>query len=373
MELTIEQPALAGVLRRARAVVQRRSPIPVLGHLLLEASGRRLAVEATDLELRYRETVLADVDVEGTCLVPADRLGDGVLSLDAGARVALALTPQHLSVRAGRARWQLPLLPVADWPAATPAGTGNLPPVRIEATVLRQLVELTTFSISTEETRYYLNGIYLHVHGEAGHARLRAVSTDGHRLGLADVDAELPDEPPPGVIVPRFALAPLLKLLEGQSLTELRWTERSLVAEAGPRRLETRLMDGQFPDYGRVIPQPSRDSHLVCRRDDLAGAARRVLTAQTEKSRVLKLTLRPDAVTLFARDPDGGTEAEDGVAATWDGIDGLEVGVNGGYLLDLLDGLPETVRLQIEDAGSPWRVTGDPADDVLRVQMPIRV
>ncbi|WP_298724183.1 DNA polymerase III subunit beta [uncultured Ferrovibrio sp.] len=372
MKLTIERAVLLTALSHVQSVVERRNTIPILSNVLLEAEGERLALTATDLDIAVVEKLPAKVEKPGATTVAAHTFYDIVRKLPDGAEIELtfAASDQRLDLRAGRSSFKLSCLPKEDFPVMA---AGDLPhSFQLPADQLRRLIDKTRFAISTEETRYYLNGIYLHAASSAGVPMLRAVATDGHRL--ARVEAPLPAGAAgmPGVIVPRKTVNELRKLLEGGAAdvkielsdTKIRFTFGELV-------LVSKLIDGAFPEYERVIP---RDNDKVMEVDSKAFAAAvdRVATISTEKSRAVKLSLKPEGIELSATSPDHGSASEQLTAAY--SAAPIEVGYNSRYLLDIASQIEgENARFLLADALAPTLVR-DPSDDgALYVLMPMRV
>ncbi len=372
MKLTIERAVLLTALSHVQSVVERRNTIPILSNVLLEAEGDRLAITATDLDIAVVEKLPAKVSKPGATTVAAHTFYDIVRKLPDGAEVELTFTSaeQRLDLRAGRSSFKLSCLPKEDFPVMA---AGELPhSFALPADQLRRLIDKTRFAISTEETRYYLNGIYVHAASSAGVPMLRAVATDGHRL--ARVESPLPAGAAgmPGVIVPRKTVNELRKLLEG-SATEARieLSDTKIRFAIGDLVLVSKLIDGAFPEYERVIP---RDNDKVMEVDSKAFAAAvdRVATISTEKSRAVKMSLKPEGIELSATSPDQGSASEQLTAAYSSAP--IEVGYNSRYLLDIAGQIEgENARFLLADALAPT-VVRDPSDDgALYVLMPMRV
>ena len=372
MKLTIERAVLLTALSHVQSVVERRNTIPILSNVLLEADGDKLALTATDLDIAVVEKHPAKVSKPGATTVAAHTFYDIVRKLPEGAEVELTFTAaeQRLDLRAGRSSFKLSCLPKEDFPVMA---AGELPhSFTLPADQLRRLIDKTRFAISTEETRYYLNGIYVHAASSAGVPMLRAVATDGHRL--ARVESPLPAGAAgmPGVIVPRKTVNELRKLLEG-SATEARieLSETKIRFAIGDLVLVSKLIDGAFPEYERVIP---RDNDKVMEVDSKAFAAAvdRVATISTEKSRAVKMSLKPEGIELSATSPDQGSASEQLTAAYSSAP--IEVGYNSRYLLDIAGQIEgENARFLLADALAPT-VVRDPSDDgALYVLMPMRV
>jgi DNA polymerase-3 subunit beta len=372
MKLTIERAALLKALAHVQSVVERRNTIPILANVLIEAQKGKLALTATDMDLAIVEAAPAEVAKTGTATVQAHTLYDIVRKLPEGAQVGIESLADkgQIGLRAGRSHFSLASLPADDFPRMT---GGDLPhQFELDAGALKTLIDKTRFAISTEETRYYLNGIYLHAAQSAGRKVLRAVATDGHRL--ARVEMELPEGAGaiPGVILPRKAVLELHKLVsETPGTVRLSLSETRVRFALGDVVLTSKLIDGTFPDYERVIPS-GNDKVMEVPRAEFAAAVDRVATISTDKSRAVKLSLAKNALTLTASSADSGA-AEEEIEAKYGGAP-IEIGFNARYLLDIAEQIEgEGARFRMADAASPTLVD-DPADaQALYVLMPMRV
>ena len=372
MKLTIERAALLSALGHIQNVVERRNTIPILSNALLAAEDGRLSLTATDLDLSIVEAVPVDMKQSGATTTPAHILYDIVRKLPEGSQVELSLDSAagRLSLVAGRSVFALPCLPREDFPVMS---EGELPhQFTLSAQTLCRLIDKTRFAISTEETRYYLNGIYLHAAEKDGVAMLRAVATDGHRL--AQVESPLPEGAAglPGIIVPRKAVAELRRLIEGRDDdVKVALSDTKIRFSFGDSVLTTKLIDGTFPDYERVIPT-GNDKFLEVDRKQFADAVDRVSTISTEKSRSVKLTLEKDKLRLSATSPDSGSAIED-LSVAYPG-EAMEIGFNSKYLLDIAGQIEgEVSRLALADAVSPTIVSDLADESAIYVLMPMRV
>ena len=372
MKATIERATLLRCLSHVQSVVERRNTIPILSNVLIEASADgSVKLMATDLDLQVVESMPAvTVDSAGAITVSAHLLFDIARKLQDGSQVSFETADNRMTVKAGRSRFQLPTLPRDDFPVIV---EGDLPTsFEIPAATLAQLIDRTRFAISTEETRYYLNGIFLHVTDE----ELKAAATDGHRLARYTVARPDGAAGMPDVIVPRKCVAELRKLIEESldtnveidlSASKIRFT---LGGENGVV-LTSKLIDGTFPDYTRVIPTGNVKLLQLDPRSFFEGVDR-VATIATEKTRAVKMTLETDKVTLSVTSPDNGTAAEE-IAADY-GSAPIEIGFNANYLTDIraqIEG--DTVELHLADAGAPTLIRQDEKSPALYVLMPMRV
>jgi DNA polymerase-3 subunit beta len=370
MKLSIERSALIRSLGHVQSVVERRNTIPILSNVLLEAAQGCLGLTATDLDIEIVEKIDAKVARAGAVTAPAHMLYDIVRKLPEGALLQLEHTGEdpRLVLSAGRSRFQLASLPRDEFPSM-PA-TEFAHHFAIPAESLKRLIDRTRFAISTEETRYYLNGIYFHPMAEK--KILRAVATDGHRL--ARCEAELPKgaERMPGIILPRKTVQEVRKLLEDtDAAVEIALSDTKIRFEIGGIVLTSKLIDGTFPEYERVIP--TAEGHVLSFEGaPFKAAVDRVAAVSTERARAVKLTLDNERLTLTVNNPDSGSATEE-MIVSYDAAP-LEIGFNAKYLLDIMDQLtgPEA-RLYVTDAQSPTIVRDAADEGVLYVLMPMRV
>ena len=374
MKATIERATLLRCLSHVQSVVERRNTIPILSNVLIEAEGdNSLRVMATDLDLQVIEHMDANVDSAGSITVSAHLLFDIARKLPDGSQVSLEAAENRMAIKAGRSRFSLPTLPRDDFPVIV---EGDLPTsFELPAKTLAELIDRTRFAISTEETRYYLNGIFFHVSDDREPV-LKAAATDGHRLARFTLPRPDGAEGMPDVIVPRKAVAELRKLLEESldgnvqidlSASKVRFT---LGGEGGVV-LTSKLIDGTFPDYSRVIPT-GNDKLLKLDPKSFHEGVDRVATIATEKTRAVKMGLDMDKVTLTVTSPDNGSATEE-LPAEY-GADGFEIGFNAGYLKDILNQIDaDTVEIHLADAGAPTLIRKDENSPALYVLMPMRV
>jgi DNA polymerase-3 subunit beta len=373
MKATIERATLLKGLGHVHSVVERRNTIPILSNVLIEAeqgeSGAGLRLMATDLDLQINETVEANVTEPGATTVPAHTLFEIVRKLPEGSQVELIAAEGRMQVNAGRARFTLSTLPRDDFPVIA---EGDLPTqFELPAATLRQIIDKTRFAISTEETRYYLNGIYLHVSDEAQPV-LKAAATDGHRLARVTVPRPDGAQGMPGVIIPRKCVAELRKLLdEVDGTVQASLSESKIRFGLGNAVLTSKLIDGTFPDYSRVIPT-ANDKLLKLDPRSLEEGVDRVSTIASERTRAVKLSLDRDRVTLSVTSPENGTASEE-VSADY-AADSVEIGFNARYLLDILGQIEgDIMEVHLADAAAPTLLRENEKAPALYVLMPMRV
>jgi DNA polymerase-3 subunit beta len=409
MKLIIERAALLKALGHVQSVVERRTTIPILSNVLLRAEAEpspgALALSATDMDLEIVERIPGRVEREGRTTVPAHTLYDIVRKLPEGAQIEIAAgaaagsaaahagvggqfgnpqtaaaAPAGMTLRCGRSTFTLATLPPEDYPLMT---GGELPHnFTLSARELRTLIDRTRFAISTEETRYYLNGIYLHATKSNETPVIRAVATDGHRLARVEMPLPAGAAGMPGVIIPRKTVLELRKLLEeSEQEVEIALSETKIrfaipeSAAGSSALLVSKLIDGTFPDYDRVIPS-NNDKILDVRCKEFAEAVDRVSTISTEKSRAVKLSIEGSSLTVSATSPENGVAVEE-IEVRYSASP-IEIGFNARYLLDITDQIDgEGAQIAMSDAASPTIVRDANPDasgaNALYVLMPMRV
>jgi DNA polymerase-3 subunit beta len=373
MRLTIERSALLKALNHVQSVVERRNTIPILSNVLMSAQGDALKLTATDLDIEISEAAPAEVERGGQTTAPANYLYDFVRKLPEGAPVKLEVSGDdpRLFISAGKSRLHLPILPAGDFPSMPSDGFETK--FEVEPTDLGRLIDKTRFAISTEETRYYLNGIFMHTATNAEGAEvLRAVATDGHRLALADAPAPKGAKGMPGVIVPRKTIGELKRLLDDASdMVEIAVSPQKIRFALGDAVLTSKLIDGSFPEYARVIPK-NNSKKLKIDNKAFSEAVDRVATVSAERSRSVRLALEKGKMTLTVNNPDAGVATEDLPAEYKD--DAMEIGFNAKYLMDVAQQIEgEEALFELADSGSPTLVRDEADDQALYVLMPLRV
>lgn len=372
MKISIERGELLKAVGQAQSVVERRNTIPILANVLIEAEGNDVSFRATDLDIEVVDKCNAMVERAGSTTVSAVTLHEIVRKLPDGAMVQLTDdgATGRLTVEAGRSNFSLATLPKEDFPIMANADYESN--FAIPAPVLRRLFDKSKFAISTEETRYYLNGVYMHISDAEGGKVLRCVATDGHRL--ARVDAALPDGAAdmPGVIVPRKTVGELRKLLDDDDMTIAVSVSEAKVRFATPSiTLTSKVIDGTFPDYTRVIPV-GNTRKLEVDAAEFARAVDRVATVSSERSRAVKLSLEVDKLTLSVNAPDSGAAEEELAVAYND--ERLEIGFNAKYLLEIASQVDrENAVFLFNSSGDPTLMRESNDTSAVYVVMPMRV
>ena len=372
MKLSIERNTLLKAVSHAQSVVERRNTIPILANVLIEAEDEKVQFRATDLDVEIVDRVQAKVDRTGSTTVSAVLLHEIARKLPDGALIELTADTagNRLTVEAGRSNFSLATLPKEDFPIM--ASSEYAANFSAKSGDLRRLFDKSRFAISTEETRYYLNGVYMHSATFENSKVLRCVATDGHRL--ARVDTGLPEgaEELPGVIIPRKTVAEIRKFLDDDEVQIAVSVSETKVRFATPDiTLTSKVIEGTFPDYTRVIPS-SNEKKLEVDADEFAKAVDRVSTVSSERSRAVKLNLEDDQLTLIVNSPDSGA-AEEQVAVAYSD-ERLEIGFNAKYLLEISGQIDkENAIFMFNSSGDPVLIREGNDLSAVYVVMPMRV
>ena len=372
MKVTVERSQLLKSLSHVHRVVERRNTIPILANVLIRAERSKLTLKATDLDLEVNETIAAEVAPSGSTTVPAHMIYDIVRKMPEGSQIVLEGSGDRgvLAVRAGRSRFTLQTLPESDFPDLNAGDMTHS--FKIAAADFKRMIDKTQFAISTEETRYYLNGIYLHAVSSGKSDLLRAVATDGHRLAQYELAAPSGAKGIPGVIVPRKTVGEMQRLIEdSEAEIGIELSQSKIRFTVGDVVLTSKLIDGTFPDYARVIPV-NNDKSLVVDKKDFEAAVDRVSTVSSERGRAVKLSMAAGKLTLSVTNPDSGSAMEE-LEVEYD-ADPLDIGFNSRYLLDIAGQIEgENAILKLADPGSPTLIQDRETKGALYVLMPMRV
>ncbi len=368
MKLTASREALLKPLQAVIGVVERRQTMPILANVLLVAKNNRLSITATDLEVELVASAEASISNGGEVTVPGRKLLDICRALPENAEVAISLSGEKLGVRSGRSKFTLTTLPAAEFPSVEDIKAGAALELPQEA--LTKLLEKTHFSMAQQDVRYYLNGLLL----ETGKKHLRAVATDGHRLALCQVElngSKTADQPETQVIVPRKGVLELQRLLSGEGMLTLELGQNHIRIQLEGIRFTSKLIDGRFPEYERVIPKDTGNT-LTADRQLFRAALHRTAILSNEKYRGIRLIIRNSGITLQAHNPEQ-EEAEEELEIQYEGED-IEIGFNVNYLLDALGAVDtEEVTLSVVDGNSSCLVREPGNDDCKYVVMPMRL
>lgn len=364
MKLTSERERILEPLQAVIGVVERRQTMPILANVLLSVRNGTLAVTATDLEVELVASTTVTIQQEGDITVPGRKLLDIVRALPDKAQVTLTLEGDKVLVRGGKSRFTLTTLPAADFPAVEEIN----PQLRfeVEQSALKKLIDKTHFSMAQQDVRYYLNGLLLESDGK----KLRAVATDGHRLALSEMEL-VTKTGAQQVIVPRKGVLELQRLIGADGSLTVEVGSNHIRVTIGDIRFTSKLIDGRFPEYGRVIPQKPQQL-LRADREALRRALQRTSILANEKYRGIRVALRQNLIMLTAHNPEQ-EEAEEEVEVSYSG-DEFEVGFNVNYLLDALSAIDGAeVEVGLTDSNSSCLVSAPGSQDSRYVVMPMRL
>lgn len=365
MKLSAGREVLLKPLQAVIGVVERRQTMPILANVLVIAKDGQVSVTATDLEVELVASAEVDVKTAGEVTVPGRKLLDICRALPEQAEVAISLSGEKLSVRSGRSKFTLMTLPAAEFPTVEDINAAQS--VRVEQATLARLLDKTHFAMAQQDVRYYLNGLLL----ETGQKHLRAVATDGHRLSLCQVELDGKKQPEQQVIVPRKGVMELQRLLTGEGEVTLELGSNHIRIQLDGIRFTSKLIDGRFPEYERVIPEDT-GNQLTADRVSFRGALQRTAILSNEKYRGIRLIIRDSGVVLQAHNPEQ-EEAEEELEVSYGGDD-IEIGFNVNYLLDALGAIEsEEVTLSVVDGNSSCLVREPGNDDCKYVVMPMRL
>jgi len=366
MKFTVQRESLLKPLQAVSGVVERRQTLPVLSNVLMTANQNGLLMTATDLEVELQAQGEFPVDVPGETTVPARKFMDICKALPEGADISLTVEDEKAVLKSGKSRFTLATLPATDFPSVDTIK--NVQKFEMAQSALRRIIERTHFAMAQQDVRYYLNGLML----ELSANRLRAVATDGHRLALADEPVSTSVSETMQVIVPRKGVQELLRLLEDEdSPAEISVGSNHIKVSLPGLGFTSKLIDGRFPDYERVIPAIS-DKHVVADRDVLKQALQRTSILSNEKYRGVRLNLLTNSLRILAHNPEQ-EQAEDEIEVDYKGAE-LEIGFNVSYLIDALSAIEgDKVSIALADANSSCLVRAEGSEDAKYVVMPMRL
>ena len=365
MKFSASRETILEPLHAVIGVVERRQTMPILSNVLLVVSDGKLIVTATDLEVELLAETTVDADSAGEITVPGRKLHDICRALPDAAKVEFSVSGDRVTVKAGRSRFILSTLRAADFPIVDDISAQQM--LRLDRQELRQLLEQTQFSMAQQDVRYYLNGLLFETEGQT----LRAVATDGHRLALAELQMSEAAQRNEQVIVPRKGVLELQRLMDGDGDVELSLGANHVRAQIGSIRFTSKLIDGRFPDYERVLPSNPQNV-LMAERKLLRHALQRAAILSNEKYRGVRLVLAENNVTIQANNPEQ-EEAEESLEVEYSG-EAMEIGFNVNYLLDALSAVSEDqVELSLGDTNSSCLIRGPNTDNSKFVVMPMRL
>ena len=374
MKFTIDKSALLSALQHVHSVVERRNTIPILSNVLIEAKEDGVYLTATDMDIAVIEKIdlkKSEVMQLGTITTSAQMLYDIVRKLPDNISVELLSEKNdRLGVKASTSSFALNCLPSEEFPSIAQEEFNHS--FNIDASEMIRLIDKTSFAMSLEETRYYLNGIYLHAVKDSTNDKLRTVSTDGHRLSRVDMNMPEGVQEIPGVIIPRKTIMEIRKLLEDHTDNiNLSLSDNKIQISFSNVILTSKLLDGTFPDYSRVIPEQN-DKTITISNQLLSEAVDRVSTVSTDKTRAIKININKGNLVISATNPDKGSASES-LEVKYDGEE-VEIGFNSKYVLDVARQIKgKDIIIKLSDSVSPTLVYDKEDEDVLFVLMPMRV
>ncbi|MCJ8297326.1 MAG: DNA polymerase III subunit beta [Pseudomonadales bacterium] len=367
MRFVISREALIKPLQLVAGVVERRQTLPVLSNILLVAEGDQLSMTGTDLEVELVGRVTLNEPAEaGSITVPARKLMDICKSLPDNAIIEVKLTDAKVVIKAGRTRFTLTTLPATEFPNVEDCEQSF--ELTLSQDKLRHLIDQTGFSMAQQDVRYYLNGMMM----EVSDGMLRSVSTDGHRLATSVTVAETANETSEQIIIPRKGILELARLLQGgDEPLKLVVGTNHIRAHVADYIFTSKLVDGKFPDYQRVIPRGG-DKIVLGNRQELRQVFSRIAILSNEKYRGVRLTLTSGFLKVMANNPEQ-EEAEETIAIDYQG-ESLEIGFNVNYLIDVLSIInSDIVRFTLSDSNSSALVEGYDEEGSVFVVMPMRM
>lgn len=365
--ITIEKSTLLRSVSKLQSIVEKRNTIPILSNIKLDAGDSSLTLTVTDMDIVASEEIEAEVSAQGSLTVPALTLYDIIRKLSESSKVNLEAdsASSQLIVTSGSSNFKLSYLASDDFPVMSEGDLTHK--FTLPADIFLRLVDKTKFAMSNEETRYYLNGVYFHL----SENKIKAVATDGHRLASFEIDKPQGADDMPGIIIPRKTVNEISKLLENQEEVTISLSDSKIKFNAGKVELLSKVVDGTFPDYQRVIPE-NNTKVLKISSDDFREAVDRVSTISVDKTKAVKIELNKNKVTLKAQGIEGSSAKEDIVAEYDD--DSLEIGFNSRYVLEMMNQIEaDNFTMVFDNPNSPALVT-DPKDPAaLYIIMPMRV
>lgn len=368
MKISVDKTVLSKALSTVSRVVESRTTIPILQNVALTASENTLSIKATDLDLEVTLSVPANIEVPGMTTVSGKLLPDIARKM-AGDTISFEAKEGTAVVKSGRSKFTLQTLPIGDFPDLTIGEFSHS--FEMKAHDLRRMLKRASFAISTEETRYYLNGIYFHVIDEGGAMKLRAVATDGHRLAKIEIDAPIGSGGMPAVIIPRKTVGEVDKVLDGAETVKVSMSENKIQFEVAGALMTSKVIDGQFPDYQRVIPNISNNK-VFADKSSLAKAVDRMSTVSSQRGRAVKVSFGDGIAKLHVFNPEMGDASEE-VTVDYDS-EPIEIGFNAQYLTEIMSNVDaDSVEIYLTDAGSPARIHPLGDASTIIVLMPMRV
>lgn len=363
MHITINRDDFIGAASRAASFTNRKNTIPILSYALVNVDAERATIAATDMERRIQEPFECEIHRMGSSCIPINPVLDVIKKFPRGSLVDISIDGETVVVKSGRYVTRMGTMPVEDFPAFS--REDHSATVTIGADALKDALGSVMFAMSNEETRYYLNGVYIHQDGE----KFKFLATDGHRLALARVsDLKVEGDLSKGIIVPRLMVSDLVKMLSGGDVV-LKASERQITIQIGSAEISSKLVEGTFPDYNRVIPKHSKDKSFSINAGKLSEIIERVAAVSSEKSRPIKFQVGGNEIALTCADPMG-NKAEDTVEAKTEGT--VEIGFQARYVQDVMSSVKKDAVWHFGDSSAPCLIMDSGNADFRAVIMPMR-
>ncbi|MBA5723772.1 DNA polymerase III subunit beta [Candidatus Liberibacter sp.] len=374
MEITLERSRILDSLSHACRIIERRNVSPISCHILLQTVDGSLKMQASGPEIEITEIIPANVKIEGSATIPAQLLHDIVRKLPDGSELRLSRDSSRgdgIAVASGCSNFFLQSFSEKGFPSLEKEDCKHS--FKLKSSVLRRLIERTHFAMATEETRYYLNGIFFHLQEEKGRSQLCAAATDGHRLAVAHTDISEEIKGMPSIIVPRKAVHEIRRLLSMEdSDIKINISEARIYLEISSSLfMSARLIDGIFPRYQDFIPD-TNDKELRVRCDNLRRAVDRVSTVSSERSRAVKFSLSPGQLSMTVDNPDIGKAIEE-LSVSYSS-DSMDIGFNSKYILEIAENISgDGMVFLLKDSNSSALIRGEKDEDAFCILMPIRI
>jgi DNA polymerase-3 subunit beta len=370
MKFEISKSVILKALSNVNGAVEKRNTIPVLLNVKIEATNGRVNLTATDMDIVIISSSLANVNEDGSTTVPAQLFYDIVRKIPDGVNINISLSEDKTNAKIiyGKSKFTLPCLDPSEFPVLS---EGEMTvDFNIKSSELIKIIDKTRFAISSDETRFYLNGLFLHAVKTEKGAQIRGIATDGHRLALASSDQCSLKEEISGVIIPRKTVNEIRKIIEGNEETQLAFSKAKIKVKSGSAVIISKLIDGEFPDYDKVIPKGNNEIVKV-KRKLMFDAVDRVATIATDKNKSIKFVASDDKIMLQVTTNDGG-DADEEIDAQFKG-ETIETGFNSKYLLEILGQInQEFININLKDGNAPALINTED-NSGLYVIMPVRI
>ena len=371
MKFIVTKPIIYKTLSHLQSIVNKKNTLPILSNILIEAEQNSLTLSSTDMDISIKETINCNVIESGSTTLNAQIMFDIIKKLpDASEIEFISNDGKILTIRSQVSKFSLSCLPKDEFPIIETVSSGKK--ITVKSKTIFDLINKTKFAISNEETRYFLNGLYFNIFSKEDSSALTFVGTDGHRLATSSAITDFVSTEIPGVIIPKKTINELSKLLSEDSQDiEIDISSNKIIFYIDNLILISKLIDGNFPDYTRVIPK-NNNNHLIINRLNLLSAVDRVSTISNEKSPSIKFRLYNNLVNLSTINNENSTATED-IECKYEGKE-IEIGFNSKYIMDILDNLVgDEIKISFNDNSTPIIAQEQSDQDIIYVLMPMRV